>query len=54
VIALAQSLNLDIVAEGVEHAEQVEYLLSKECHIIQGFHYSMAIPNKELIKYIKR
>jgi len=44
VVALAQSLNLNIVSEGVEHSSQVAYLLSKRCHIIQGFYYSEALP----------
>ncbi len=52
VIALARSLKLGIIAEGVEHAEQIEYLLSKGCHTIQGFHYSQAIPNDDLIRFI--
>jgi len=52
VIALAQSLKLEIVAEGVEHAAQVEYLLSKGCHIIQGFHYSRALSSEALADFL--
>jgi len=52
VIALAQSLKLEIVAEGVEHADQVEYLLSRGCHIIQGFYYSQAIPNEMFVDFL--
>jgi len=52
VIALAQSLKLNIVAEGVEHEAQVEYLLSRGCHTIQGFYYSMAISKDVLAAFI--
>jgi len=51
VIALAKSLKLEIIAEGVEHASQIEYLLSEGCHIIQGFHYSEAIPKDKIVSF---
>ena len=52
VIALAKSLKLEIVAEGVEHVEQVDYLLSRGCHIIQGFYYSQAIPSEMFVDFL--
>jgi len=54
VIALANSLKLEIIAEGVEHQAQMEYLLSEGCHIIQGFLYSEAIPKDRIEHYLKR
>jgi diguanylate cyclase (GGDEF)-like protein/PAS domain S-box-containing protein len=39
-IALAHSLKLTVVAEGVENKEQLEYLLNNGCKRIQGFFYS--------------
>jgi diguanylate cyclase (GGDEF)-like protein/PAS domain S-box-containing protein len=39
-IALAHSLKLTVVAEGVENKEQLEYLLKNGCQRIQGFFYS--------------
>ena len=53
VIALAQSLNLNIIAEGVENSEQVKYLLSNNCYYIQGHYYSKAITKKEMSEYLK-
>ncbi len=53
VIALAQSLNLKIIAEGVENSEQVKYLLSNNCYYIQGHYYSKAITKKEMSAYLK-
>jgi diguanylate cyclase (GGDEF)-like protein/PAS domain S-box-containing protein len=39
-IALAHSLRLTVIAEGVENKEQLEYLLRNGCQKIQGFIYS--------------
>jgi diguanylate cyclase (GGDEF)-like protein len=47
IIALAQSLNLDIVAEGVETSEQERFLIDQNCTLAQGNYYSRAIPVSE-------
>jgi diguanylate cyclase (GGDEF)-like protein len=39
-IALAHSLRLTVIAEGVENREQLDYLLNHGCQRIQGFIYS--------------
>jgi diguanylate cyclase (GGDEF)-like protein len=44
IIALAQSLNLEIIAEGVETFEQKEFLVQNGCENIQGYLYSKPIP----------
>lgn len=53
VIALAQSLNLSIIAEGVETKEQKEFLVNNGCENIQGYFYSRPIPADEMEKYLK-
>lgn len=40
IIALANSLGLNVVAEGVEHREQYELLKENRCHEIQGYYFS--------------
>ncbi|TWT25900.1 EAL domain-containing protein [Planomicrobium sp. CPCC 101110] len=48
IITLAQNLNLNVIAEGVETAEQLEFLLSKNCTIMQGYFFSRPIKAEEL------
>ena len=48
VIALASSLNLNIIAEGVETKEQRDFLVQNGCENIQGYYYSKPVPAKEM------
>jgi EAL domain-containing protein (putative c-di-GMP-specific phosphodiesterase class I) len=52
VIALAQSLNLRVVAEGVETAEQVAFLRSKGCDELQGFVLGRPMPAELFGKWL--
>jgi len=44
IVALARSLNLQVVAEGVETDEQRRYLAAEGCHTMQGFLFSKPLP----------
>ncbi|CAH2716518.1 hypothetical protein BACCIP111895_03705 [Neobacillus rhizosphaerae] len=48
IIHLGKSLGLEVVAEGVECIEQVEFLSNAKCHKIQGFYYSKPLPADEI------
>ena len=48
IIALAHSLRLEVVAEGVETREQLDFLRSKSCDILQGFYLSKPIPAQQI------
>lgn len=52
IIALSRSLNIDVIAEGVEHREQVDFLLSEGCHEIQGFYYSRPVDREGIEKLL--
>lgn len=46
-IALAHSLGMQVLAEGVETASQVKILRELDCDEIQGFYYSRPVPWEE-------
>ncbi len=48
IIALAESLKLDLIAEGVETSEQRDFMIEHGCINIQGYYYSHPVPAKEI------
>ncbi|TQR18692.1 EAL domain-containing protein [Psychrobacillus vulpis] len=50
IITLAQNLNLNVIAEGVETKEQLDFLLSKNCYIMQGFYFSKPLNAEGITK----
>jgi len=40
IIALAKTLNLRVIAEGVEDEYQLSYLVAKQCDLLQGFYFA--------------
>lgn len=54
IIALAKSLQLKVVAKGVETLEQLQFLRHYDCDIAQGFYYSRPLPAKDFIDYLHR
>ncbi|MGZ8247018.1 putative bifunctional diguanylate cyclase/phosphodiesterase [Methylomagnum sp.] len=49
IAALAHSLELTVVAEGVETRAQLEFLRQLNCDLIQGYYYSPPLPANDLI-----
>jgi len=47
-IAIAKSLDLKVVAEGVETERQKNYLIECGCKCIQGYYYHKPMPNKQM------
>jgi EAL domain-containing protein (putative c-di-GMP-specific phosphodiesterase class I) len=47
IIAMAQSLNFDVIAEGVETAEQRQLLLSRGCRRYQGYLFGKPEPIRQ-------
>ncbi|MGQ7861620.1 putative bifunctional diguanylate cyclase/phosphodiesterase [Pseudomonas yamanorum] len=54
IIQLGKSLGMQVIAEGVETAEQEAYIISEGCHEGQGYHYSKPLPARELAVYLKQ
>lgn len=52
IINLAKSLDIGLVAEGVETEAQVEFLLDRDCSIGQGYLFSRPIPAEEFTQLL--
>ncbi|WP_434559823.1 PAS domain S-box protein [Pseudomonas sp. R1-6] len=44
IVAMARSLNLEMIAEGVETLEQLQFLQGLDCHLYQGYLHSRPLP----------
>ena len=53
IIDMAHRLELRTIAEGVETAQQADYLLSRGVDYAQGWHYSRAMPAADFIEYVR-
>jgi diguanylate cyclase (GGDEF)-like protein len=52
IIAMAHSLGLEVVAEGVETVEQAEFLRQVHCDDLQGYLFSPAVPLAEFARFL--
>jgi EAL domain-containing protein (putative c-di-GMP-specific phosphodiesterase class I) len=50
ILVLATRLNMYCIAEGVETKEQLDFLVAKKCHYIQGYLYSHPLSAQEIMK----
>jgi len=51
IIRMVHRYGLYTVAEGVEHEEELSYLLREGCDFIQGYYYSKPLPETEFIDF---
>jgi EAL domain-containing protein (putative c-di-GMP-specific phosphodiesterase class I) len=52
-IALAQSLGLEVVAEGVESQEQMAALKDQGCDIVQGYFLGSPMTREDTVKFLQ-
>lgn len=52
IINLAHTLNLTVIAEGVEYTEQLDYLKTQECDCIQGYLFSKPLNGEDIVALI--
>lgn len=53
IIALAHTLRLEVVAEGVENGDQEQFLHEQNCDLAQGYFYSRPIPADKLTELLR-
>ncbi len=54
IINLTHSLNLNVIAEGIEEEQQKDFLLAAGCSYIQGFYYSKPLSSSDMLTFIKK
>ena len=54
IIAMGKSLNLTVVAEGVETLEQHSFLREHDCDEMQGFYFSKPIPSEQFAQLLRK
>lgn len=52
IIELSHKLSLEVVAEGVEHRRQLNFLRDRGCDVIQGFFFSRPIPGENVADWV--
>ena len=53
IISMARSLNLKVIAEGVETVEQLRFLAAHQCDEIQGYYFSRPLPAPEAARLLR-
>jgi EAL domain-containing protein (putative c-di-GMP-specific phosphodiesterase class I)/GGDEF domain-containing protein len=54
ILALARTLDMEVVAEGVERREDMEFMAARGCHWIQGFLFGAAVSAPEFAELLRR
>ncbi|HRE43780.1 MAG TPA: EAL domain-containing protein [Terricaulis sp.] len=54
ILALGKTLDLEIVAEGVERKEEAAFMAERGCHWVQGFLYGAAVSAPEFAEMLRR
>lgn len=52
-VAMLKDMNMEIVVEGIETQDMLEFFAGLKCDFIQGYFFSKPIPKPEFINFIK-
>jgi EAL domain-containing protein (putative c-di-GMP-specific phosphodiesterase class I)/GGDEF domain-containing protein len=53
ILALARTLHMEVVAEGVERREEADFMAARGCHWVQGFLFSAAVSAPEFAEMLR-
>jgi len=54
IMAMGMTLELEIIAEGIEDESQQAFLAARDCNSLQGFLFSRPLPYDDLLKYLEQ
>ena len=54
ILAMAEALNLNVVAEGIETEHQKEFLRDAKCNLAQGYYFARPLPKEEFIAFFSK
>lgn len=54
ILALSRTLDMEVVAEGVERKQEMEFMAVRGCHWVQGFLYGAAVSAPEFAELLRR
>lgn len=54
IIAMAHSLGMEVIGEGVETALQADFIRDRDCHFGQGYFYTKPLPAHEFSRWLKQ
>lgn len=54
VVSMAHGMNLKLVAEGIETAEEIDGMYKENIDYIQGYYYSRPLPMNEFLAFIEK
>lgn len=54
IIVMARSLGLEVIAEGVETKEQLNFLLAHDCYLFQGYYFSKPVEFNDFVEQLRK
>ncbi|WP_284645672.1 bifunctional diguanylate cyclase/phosphodiesterase [Paenibacillus silviterrae] len=54
IILMAENLKLDVIAEGVEHQEHIDFLTQLGCYVMQGYYYGKPMDHQNMELWLER
>lgn len=53
IVLMAENLHLDVIAEGVENREHIEFLTQLGCYVMQGYYYAKPMPSDSVGEWLR-
>ncbi|GEM_PF-5482361 len=54
IFSIAEHFKMQVVAEGVESEEELNFLKQKKCHLFQGYYFSKPLPEDDFLVFLEK